>query len=72
MWSIARPRRHGEEEERTAPWPEEHIWGRFETRLMLLVPPLITAFIVVIMGVLANAQISPLAWVRFIVRGYSL
>ncbi len=54
------------------PWPEEMYIGRFETRLMLLVPPLITAFIVLAAGLVANAQISPLAWVRFIVRGYTL
>jgi len=54
------------------PWPDEQYTGRFETRLMLLVPPLITAFIVIAAGVVANAQVSPLAWVRFIVRGYTL
>jgi len=54
------------------PWPEEMYIGRFETRLMLLVPPLITAFIVLAAGLVANAQISPLAWVRFIVKGYTL
>jgi multicomponent Na+:H+ antiporter subunit D len=53
-------------------WPQEHYMGHYETRLMLLVPPLITAFIIVAAGLIANAQISPLAWVRFIVRGYSL
>ena len=53
-------------------WPEEMSIGRFETRLMLLVPPLVTAFIVLAAGLVANAQISPLAWVRFIVRGYTL
>ena len=58
--------------EQSAPWPAEHVWGRFETRLMLLIPPIITAFIVVIMGALANAQVSPLAWVRFILREYGL
>ncbi|MCB2181545.1 MAG: monovalent cation/H+ antiporter subunit D family protein [Desulfobulbaceae bacterium] len=55
-----------------APWPEEHQFGRYETRLMLLVPPLITAFVVLFMGALANARFSPLAWVRFIVKGYGL
>lgn len=54
------------------PWPEELYIGRFETRLMLLVPPLVTAFIVMTAGAVANAQISPLAWVRFIVREYGL
>jgi len=54
------------------PWPEEQYSGRFETPLMLLIPPLVTAFIVLAAGLVANAQISPLAWVRFIVRGYNL
>jgi multicomponent Na+:H+ antiporter subunit D len=54
------------------PWPEDHRFGRFETRLMLLVPPLITASVVLFMGAMANAQFSPLAWVRFIIRGYGL
>ncbi len=53
-------------------WPEELYVGRFETRLMLLLPPLITAFTVMAAGAVANAQISPLAWVRFIVREYGL
>ena len=54
------------------PWPEEMYSGRYETRLMLLAPPLVTAVIVLAAGMVANAQISPLAWVRFIVRGYGL
>ncbi len=54
------------------PWPEEQYISRFETRLMLLVPPLVTAFIVMVAGLVANAQVSPLAWVRFIVREYGL
>lgn len=53
------------------PWPEELCTGCFETRLMLLAP-LVTAFIVITAGAVANAQISPLAWVRFIVREYGL
>ncbi|MBC8208006.1 MAG: monovalent cation/H+ antiporter subunit D family protein [Desulfobulbaceae bacterium] len=52
------------------PWPDEKNFGRFETRLMLLCPPLLTAAVVLLIGVLAEAQISPLAWVRFIVEGY--
>ncbi len=59
-------------EEQQGPWPQEQYSGRFETRLMLLVPPLITATIVLLAGVVANANISPLAWVRFIVREYGL
>ncbi|MBU0944892.1 MAG: monovalent cation/H+ antiporter subunit D family protein [Proteobacteria bacterium] len=54
------------------PWPDELYSGRFETRFMLLIPPLVTAFIVIAAGAVANAQISPLAWVRFIVRKYGL
>jgi multicomponent Na+:H+ antiporter subunit D len=54
------------------PWPEDHRFNRFETRLMLLLPPVITAIIVVAAGALANAGITPLAWVRFILTGYTL
>jgi len=52
------------------PWPEDHRFGRLETHWMLLLPPLVTAFIVLVVGSVANAQFSPLAWVRFIVEGY--
>lgn len=51
-------------------WPAERTFDRYETHWMLLFPPLITALIVLAVGVFANAAISPLAWVRFIVRGY--
>jgi len=51
------------------PWPEEMYSGRYETKLMLLVPPLVTAFIVLAAGLIANAQISPLAWVRLLSGG---
>jgi multicomponent Na+:H+ antiporter subunit D len=54
------------------PWPAELHKGRFETRLLLLLPPLVTAIIVMAAGAIANAQISPLSWVRFIVRTYGL
>jgi hypothetical protein len=39
---------------------------------MLLVPPLVTAFVVIVIGAFANARISPLAWVEFILQGYGL
>jgi multicomponent Na+:H+ antiporter subunit D len=58
--------------EQQGPWPDEQYLGRFETRLMLLVPPLVTALTVIVAGAVANAQISPLTWVRFIVREYGL
>ncbi len=54
------------------PWPKEKFTDRTDSPLMLLVPPLVTAFIVIIAGVLANAYISPLSWVRFIVGGHGL
>jgi multicomponent Na+:H+ antiporter subunit D len=40
-------------------------WGA-ETAWTLLIPPLITAFFVVAMGVFANAPLSALEWVRLI------
>jgi multicomponent Na+:H+ antiporter subunit D len=48
-------------------WSEQGTTARLETHWMLLVPPLVTAFLVVTVGLLANAQISPLAWVKLIV-----
>ena len=39
---------------------------------MLLVPTLVTALTIIVAGVVANARISPLNWVRFIVREYGL
>jgi multicomponent Na+:H+ antiporter subunit D len=54
-----------------APWPEEKRFGALETHWMLLAPPLVTAFAVIVAGVVANAQVSPLAWVRFVVEEYS-
>ncbi|MFZ5761079.1 MAG: proton-conducting transporter membrane subunit [Thermodesulfobacteriota bacterium] len=48
-------------------WQTERHSGRPETSWMLLLPPLVTAAVVVVVGLLANARFSPLAWVRFIV-----
>ncbi len=47
-------------------WPGEKTRGRLETRWMLLLPPLITAFLVLAVGLLANAPYSPLEWARLI------
>jgi multicomponent Na+:H+ antiporter subunit D len=47
-------------------WPDEHHFGRFETEWMLLVPPLFTAAMVVLAGILAEAPFSPLAFARII------
>lgn len=49
------------------PWPQDSRRGRFETRLSLLVPPLLTAAFTVLVGLLAGAPFSPLDWARFIV-----
>lgn len=48
-------------------WPHEHHpRGRFETSLWLLLPPVLTALLVVLAGLLAGTAYSPLAWVKFI------
>jgi multicomponent Na+:H+ antiporter subunit D len=41
--------------------------GYFEIHWMLLLPPVITASLVVVVGLLANAPFSPLEWTRLIV-----
>ncbi len=52
-------------------WPAEQVLGRSETRGMLLVPPLVTAALVVACGLLAEAPFSPLSWAQLItVREY--
>jgi len=47
-------------------WPNERDFGRFETNWMLLAPPLFTAAMVILSGVLADSSFSPLAWARII------
>ena len=47
-------------------WPEEQPVGRWETHGLLLIPPLVTAALVVYAGVFAESPVSPLAWVRLI------
>jgi multicomponent Na+:H+ antiporter subunit D len=47
-------------------WPEEHHFGRLETGWMLLLPPLFTAAMVLLAGILAEAPFSPLAFARII------
>jgi multicomponent Na+:H+ antiporter subunit D len=48
-------------------WPAERPRGRFETSLGLLVPPLITAVLTVLLGLLAGLPISALDWAKLIV-----
>ena len=48
-------------------WPHEHLpRGRWETTWALLMPPLVTAVLVVLLGLFAAAPISPLQWVVYI------
>ena len=53
--------------ESDGPWPHEHQPARFETRLSLLLPPLVTALFTVLVGLLAGMPFSPLDWVKLIV-----
>lgn len=47
-------------------WPEERTWGRGETHWMLLLPPLVTAILVVGFGLFAESPFSALTWARLI------
>jgi multicomponent Na+:H+ antiporter subunit D len=47
-------------------WPKERVFGRLETHWMLLAPPLFTAAMVILAGLLADSDFSPLAWARII------
>lgn len=47
-------------------WPAERSYGRYETSLALLVPPVMTAILVLALGLLASAPFSPLQWAHFI------
>jgi len=48
-------------------WPQERSFGRKETAWALLLPPVITALLVLAAGLLANATFSPLQWATFII-----
>ena len=47
-------------------WSEERPRERLETRWMLLLPPVVTAILVLGVGLLANAPLSPLEWARLV------
>jgi multicomponent Na+:H+ antiporter subunit D len=49
-----------------ADWPAEHHFARGETHWLLLLPPLVTAALVIWAGVFADSPFSPLAWVKLI------
>ncbi len=54
-------------------WPERSVAGRFETGLALLAPPVVTAALALVVGLLAGMPFSPLAWARLITfREYGL
>jgi multicomponent Na+:H+ antiporter subunit D len=54
--------------ERAVPWPEEHLpsQGHWETSLLLLLPPLVTAAASLVFGLFAASVISPLQWATLI------
>ena len=49
-----------------AEWNEKHPRRILETNWMLLVPPVLTAALVLLAGMLAGMQFSPLGWARLI------
>jgi len=58
--------------EASGEWPHERHWGRLETSPWLFWPPLFTAVMTVLVGVLASLPFSPLSWAELIVlREYS-
>ena len=50
----------------SGPWPTSREQGRFETSLMLLAPPVVTALLTIAAGLLAGADFSPLGWAKLI------
>ncbi len=48
--------------EQDQPWPKESPTLRLETHWMLLLPPLVTAFCAIAVGLFASTSFSPLAW----------
>jgi multicomponent Na+:H+ antiporter subunit D len=47
-------------------WPHERFWGGLETSTWLLWPPLITALMTIMVGLLASMPFSPLTWAELI------
>ena len=50
----------------SAAWPAERTFAQRETAWTLLLPPMVTALLTLLIGVLAAAPFSPLQWARFI------
>ncbi|ABV36009.1 NADH dehydrogenase (quinone) [Shewanella sediminis HAW-EB3] len=49
-------------------WPAERTFGRQETAWALLLPPLVTALMTLVLGLLASAPFGLLEWARLIVN----
>ncbi len=49
-----------------SPWPKEQVSLKLETHWMLLLPPLLTAFFSLLIGLFASASFSPLSWAALI------
>jgi multicomponent Na+:H+ antiporter subunit D len=49
-------------------WPQEHHFGRHETALALLVPPVLTALLALVAGLLAEVPFSALEWSRLVAQ----
>jgi multicomponent Na+:H+ antiporter subunit D len=47
-------------------WHDDHHYGRWETDWMLLTPALVTAILVLLAGLFADAPFSPLEWAKLI------
>lgn len=51
------------------PWPQEQqLSNRFETHWMLLTPAVFTAVLLLLMGLFASTDLSPLSWAELIVE----
>ncbi len=53
---------------RRDPWPQERKHKGFEAPWMLVIPPVVTAASVILVGVFANSSFSPLQWAQLIVE----
>jgi multicomponent Na+:H+ antiporter subunit D len=49
-------------------WPAERNFGNKETAWALLLPPVVTALLALLAGLMASAWFSPLGWVQFIAQ----
>ncbi len=52
--------------EQIAPWPKQPVNLKLEAHWMLLLPPVLTAFFSLLIGLFAAASVSPLSWATLI------